>query len=179
MTLKAPFPWPDIEVREDGSIWRVVSQGKPCAPRRIDNPDLSKGYRNVRLPGASGWRTHKAHRLVWEWHYGPIPDGMQVNHIDLDKANNRIANLELVTPSGNIAHSYAHGRTRPWSRTANWRGKPVLGADTKAAMRAAREGGSSLKEIAARFGCSITHAQRITGSRQPERSSWEAPRRRL
>lgn len=71
--------------------------------------------------------------------------------------------LELVTASENIAHSYANGRLAPWSRAGTWRGKPRISQSTKDAMRAARMSGQTLADIAAAFGCSVAHAQRITG----------------
>lgn len=37
------------------------------------------------------------HRLVYEKHYGKIPKGMIVHHIDFNKENNDIDNLELMT----------------------------------------------------------------------------------
>ena len=46
---------------------------------------------------------------------GAIPDGLQINHRDLNKQNNRPITSEVVTGSENIAHSYAHGRTEPWA----------------------------------------------------------------
>lgn len=62
-----------------------------------------KGY----LRHASG--NHKSaqmeHRLVWESVYGPIPEGMQIHHIDGNKTNNDISNLQLVTP---LEHSRIH-----------------------------------------------------------------------
>ena len=42
------------------------------------------------------------HRLVWIVFNGPIPEGMQVNHINEDKSDNRLENLNLMTPSENI-----------------------------------------------------------------------------
>ena len=37
------------------------------------------------------------HRLIWIWHYGNIPTGYEVDHIDLNKSNNKIENLRLIT----------------------------------------------------------------------------------
>lgn len=42
------------------------------------------------------------HRLVWESFNGKIPDGLQVNHIDEIKDDNRLANLDLMTAKENI-----------------------------------------------------------------------------
>lgn len=49
------------------------------------------------------------HRLVAEAFYGS-PSGMQVNHKNLNKIDNRLENLEWVTPSQNIQHAKANGR---------------------------------------------------------------------
>lgn len=51
------------------------------------------------------------HRIVWESVHGPIPDGLQINHINGIKTDNRINNLELVTPSENLSHAYRTGLT--------------------------------------------------------------------
>ena len=46
------------------------------------------------------------HRLVYEIFNGLIPDKMQINHIDSNKQNNCIYNLELMTRSENVKHAY-------------------------------------------------------------------------
>jgi len=45
---------------------------------------------------------HFVHRLVWEAFNGPIPEGMQLNHLNEDITDNRLENLSLVTPSENV-----------------------------------------------------------------------------
>ena len=40
---------------------------------------------------------------------GIIDDGLVVNHIDSDRTNNRLNNLEIVTYSGNAIHAVLSG----------------------------------------------------------------------
>ena len=41
----------------------------------------------------------RLHRMVWEFHNGPIPDGYDVHHMDEDRTNNDIGNLQLLSES--------------------------------------------------------------------------------
>ena len=46
------------------------------------------------------------HRLVFECIKGEIPNKMQINHIDSNRQNNCIDNLEIVTHSENMKHAH-------------------------------------------------------------------------
>ena len=48
----------------------------------------------------------RVHQCVAEAFIGPCPAGLEVNHIDGNKKNNRIENLEYVTHSENMIHSF-------------------------------------------------------------------------
>lgn len=51
--------------------------------------------------GGRGGRNVRLHRLIWEEAYGPIPDGMWIDHINGDKHDNRLDNLRLATGQQN------------------------------------------------------------------------------
>lgn len=52
------------------------------------------------------------HRIEWEAFKGTIPNDMQVNHIDENKYNNNLDNLNLMTPSENINWGTRNERDR-------------------------------------------------------------------
>jgi hypothetical protein len=53
-----------------------------------------------------------SHRIVWEMLNGPIPSGMNVDHIDGDPRNSRIENLRLCTQSQNLANSKLSNKSK-------------------------------------------------------------------
>ena len=66
------------------------------------------GYKFVKLSDIKGSHTLYVHRLVYRTFVGVIPSNMEINHIDHDKANNSIYNLELVTHSANLEKAVLH-----------------------------------------------------------------------
>lgn len=68
-------------------------------------------YYSLRRDGRGHGRM--AHRLIWESVFGKIPQGMQVNHIDFNRKNNSLSNLEIVSPQENVLHSIKAGRQPP------------------------------------------------------------------
>ena len=57
-------------------------------------------------------KTRKSiHRLVWMAFRGAIPKGLEVDHIDMDKANNELENLRLLTRSQNCANTIRKNNT--------------------------------------------------------------------
>jgi len=85
--------------------------------KRVDNGLILKpwstpaGYVAVGL--YHDWRGHRTARLVGHLvtnaFLGPIPAGLCRNHIDGDKTNNRLDNLEYVTLSENVRHAISTG----------------------------------------------------------------------
>ena len=69
----------------------------------------NRGYKMVWLTLSKKRSLRLVHRLVVEAFRGPIAIGMEVNHRNGVKADNRIANLEVVTRSENLLHAHATG----------------------------------------------------------------------
>ncbi len=96
-----------------GEIWRaaIKNPNKPridIKPRRAERKNKD-GYLQVRLRHNGKEYSCMAHRIVWTFTNGRIPEGYEINHKDGHKENNRLDNLELVTSSENQKHAYANG----------------------------------------------------------------------
>lgn len=104
--------------------------GKPCAD----------GY--VRIAG------HYAHRAIWEAVFGPIPAGMEINHINGNRADNRLHNLEVVTRRENISHAIRLGRIKCGEDAPNAK----LSADRVREARKRVAAGEPKRRVATEFG---------------------------
>jgi len=83
--------------------------------RRLKLATNQFGYKFVRLPDINGKHTLYIHRLVYRTFVDVIPSNMEINHIDHNKSNNSISNLELVSHSENVEKSilYYGNKLRP------------------------------------------------------------------
>ena len=76
--------------------WRESLSNSAAAGRRAGARN-SKGYVSISIDG----KQYKAHRIAWLYCYGVDPGDSEIDHIDMDKANNAIANLRLATRKQN------------------------------------------------------------------------------
>lgn len=70
-------------------------------PRALKDAEVGSkhhsGYYQVQIDG----KLIMVHRIIWEMHYGKIPKGMEIDHINHVRDDNRLENLRLVTRQGN------------------------------------------------------------------------------
>lgn len=69
--------------------------------------DKRTGYYLSSTNGEDGKRK-RLHIYVWEKHNGKVPEGHHIHHIDHDKSNNEISNLQIMTEHEHLSH---HART--------------------------------------------------------------------
>lgn len=69
----------------------------------------TRGYAYVALSRDGIVKTVDLHRLVARAFLGEPPEGHEVNHIDGDKSNSAVANLEYLTHGDNLGHAARSG----------------------------------------------------------------------
>jgi len=135
------FKWKYKDIAEGDSpdeIWKEVSY-ENCEPITVSNKgrvimkngrksigNPSGGYLEVDIKSleTGNPRTFRVHRLVIAAFHGKNPN-MVVNHIDENKTNNCLENLEYTTQQDNVLHSIKTGRTPKGQRS----GRKVLLTD--------------------------------------------------
>ena len=108
---KSKFNWEYLQESVDlGEEWRDHHLGIKCSSYgRINNKNIinfGNGERNGYLRVKINGKTYSVHRLIAEAFLENLDCKSQVNHIDFDRGNNRVENLEWVTPSENVLHRY-------------------------------------------------------------------------
>jgi hypothetical protein len=116
------------------------------------------GYRYTTLDGKPIY----LHRLVASCFMPTPDDGLEVNHIDHDKANNHVSNLEWVTHKENIQKSYTEGGRKTLSGPDHHRFGAKASRDTKAKQSAAKMGDKHPKFI----GHSVVNGERFESANQ-------------
>ncbi len=77
-------------------IWRVTLCSTAIAGN-VAGTRSKKGYIQVQI----NKKRYYAHNIAWIMSEGEIPSGYEIDHIDLDKSNNKLENLRLSTKSQN------------------------------------------------------------------------------
>lgn len=103
--------------------------------------------------------TEFIHRLVWAAVRGPIPDGMEVNHRNGIKADNRLANLELATRAQNMQHAFDTGLT---SNAGEQHPGARLTETDVLDIRRRADAGESKADLAAEYGVHRRHINAIS-----------------
>ena len=97
--IKSIKGFPGYSISSDGIVY-----SSKRGPEVVVNGSVWMGYRKVTLSNGSKTKTIAVHRLVAE-SFLTKPRGLNlVNHIDGDKSNNKLSNLEWTNHRGNAQH---------------------------------------------------------------------------
>ena len=122
--MKTIKDYENYSITEDGKVWSHF-KNKFIKPH-INN----RGYLCIRLHNKEKSLKTSIHRLVAIAYVKNIYNKSQVNHINGNKSDNRIENLEWVTHEENQLHAYKIGLKKPSYHEKFYRGITVLDTNT-------------------------------------------------
>ena len=84
------------------------------------------GYYQVSLCNSGNRKHYFIHRLVYEAFNGKIQEDLVINHLDENKINNSLDNLEAITQKANVNYGTGIQRNRKKQINNNKKSKPVI-----------------------------------------------------
>lgn len=93
-------------VTEDGQVWSI---GAKCW---LKGEYSKEGYKRVSLSKDGLRKKFFIHRLVWTAFNGDIPKGLVINHLDQNRENNCLSNLEVITQRENLNYGDRKAKVR-------------------------------------------------------------------
>ena len=128
-----------------GDDWHIHRKDGRLLSRKCSN-----GYYMVRKRFYGFEYNFMEHRVIWCLLKGDIPNGLQINHKDFNRANNNIDNLELMTAKENTNYTKKAGRSKYCKGEES--GKAIFTNKDVQAARWLHSHGWSIKQIQALYG---------------------------
>lgn len=119
---------------KNDSHWHKIFKYEPSTGHLVNRIDRNYNSKEGAVSGSinacEGYvvigfcqKLYKAHRVIWEMVNGPIPDGLEIDHISGQRDDNRIDNLRLVTDSGNMRNKKRHRNNTSGYTGVSWHKK--------------------------------------------------------
>lgn len=158
--------YPDYEVSDAGYVRRATDGPRLKKHGVLKAIKNAYGYDQVGLYEAGVRKVMRIHRIVVSSFVGPIPDGMQINHINGIRDDNRLENLEIVTPAENVRDQMRKRPTNFPDRRGDKNQSAKISADDARAIRDEYEAGRRTQaEIAWDYGITQNNVSKIVRKR--------------
>ncbi len=152
--------WGTLEER----FWRYVKKGPGCWEWQASKHKT--GYGIIASPHSTPML--KAHRVSWEIHYGPIPQGMHVLHKCDNRGCVRPDHLFVGTHNDNMQDMKNKGRARSPGFKGQKNGAAKLTDNQAKEIISLRRNGWTSNQLAEKFGVSRAQITRIVAG-----ASWK------
>lgn len=163
--------FPSLMVSEHGDVVRLASSRRKRAGSRwcwqhfpeqtLNARTTGAGYMAVQTKTEGKRATLYIHRLVAQAFIPRPPHCNEINHLDGNKKNNSLQNLEWTTHSANLKHAHATGLF-----------KNTMSANEALALKELLARGISVSEAARRFGLAKST---VVGIRNGHSWAWLKP----
>ena len=90
----------NIFAKPDGSIWKKNKKGKYV--KKKETLRTGPGYYFHHIKWDTGFLNVYSHQIVAECFLGLCPNGYEVDHINSNKLDNRVVNLQYLTKADNV-----------------------------------------------------------------------------
>lgn len=119
--MKQIKDYPNYYITKDGNVWSEKN-------KRFLKANINKGYFYVVLSNLNVKKTFEIHKLLAITYLNHIPCGYKivVDHINNIKTDNRVENLQLISPRENTSKDRKNGSSKYtgvyWDKiNKNWR----------------------------------------------------------
>ena len=144
---------------ESGKVYTTKGPGGIALkePKELTGT-IVNGYKIVGIRNGTVKQQCRVHRIIWIAQNGIIPSGMVIDHINNDKTDNRIENLQLLTAKDNSTKAakdglYLSGNENPAT---------VLPEEQRVEVALAYQFGDfTLRQLAEKYGISKSRVQQI------------------
>lgn len=172
--------WKDIKgferqyaVSNLGRIKSYAKQNGVCwQPERILIGGDSQGYTHVVLSNNKNKKPYSVHRLVANAFIPNHENKPCVNHIDSDRSNNKVSNLEWCTYSENSKHGYEYGSQQPKTHYGSKLNRGHLIEHDIIEIRIKHKAGIKTIELASEYNVSQRNIQHIVSTKENNTKGW-------
>ena len=103
---------------ETGVVTRLVTRGYRAKAGDTVGSINDRGYMTVKIINS----TYMLHRVIWLWVYGEFPPH-DIDHINGDRADNRLVNLRAVTRQENMKNRCLSKNNKSGTTGVYWSGQ--------------------------------------------------------